>query len=172
MPTQLSLFTGILEYRHIWNLDKDGINEARDMTVILIEEAIASLRQWPVTLFDIARRKLRLTDGCDIPVDHVEEFKLIVDQLRDERFRLKDSIEAQGTYRLVFVNEEGNSSLGSGPRATAGFKLRDSDAGLAQDKQSLKMHFGAIERVITERGMPALSPMIRALKSGVIDDIH
>ena len=52
-----------------------------------------------------------------------------------------------------------------------GFMLRNSEAGLTQDKQAVKMHFGAIERVISDRNLPGLNPVIRALKSGVLDEM-
>jgi len=172
MPTQMRLFSGVLERRDVWGLDKNGLAEARDITHVLLGEAANGVRQWPVTLWDVARFKLGLPDSADVPVAQVVDFKNLVDQLRDERFRLKDAIESLGEYQLVFVNEEGGSSLAGGRRPTMGFQLRDSEAGLAHDKQQLKMHFGAIERVVAERHLEQLVPVMRSLRSGVLGEIQ
>jgi len=165
IPKQLELFEyeGEQSFRQIWDLNKNGIEDACNDLIQLLNEAQANppLRTFPITLFDIAKRRLRLDSNADIPPSLTKLFQTVVDQVRDERFRLKAKIEEQTEYRLVFVDDVGQTPINGG-RQTFGFDIRSSQAGFSDDRQQLNMALGKVKKVVGRR--PDLQQNISTLQ--------
>jgi len=139
MPEQLSLFPGVLKYRAVWTLKEIGVMKASDLIIELLNE-----RRGPVSEFDIAKRHMNLAPTAEIPDTQAELFATLVDQIHDERYRIKATVEDLSPYKLVIVDENGTSARHNGGRRAAGFDLRDTEVGRSDDALQFRMAFGSM----------------------------
>jgi hypothetical protein len=155
---QGDLFEGFMSYRPVWDLKKSGVKSAADLVVELLDEG-----RRPVTLFEIAKRRLNLSSDPVIPETLADHFTTLVDQIHDERYRIKACVEDTSSYRLVIVDGDGQPVRGHGRRQAGGFDVRESDVGRSDDAMQLTMSLGGIRAAVRRH------PELRA--EGTLDQL-
>jgi hypothetical protein len=145
-----------------WDMADWSCQEAAEIVIDLSVK-----NQLPIFFKDITAVRLGLALRVPVEMDMINLFDKTEDQIRDERDRIKNFVESLSPYRLVLINKYGQSAISGGYRQVAGFDLRDSDAGLQDDKLRIKMSKAAMIKALERQPELRNDPEIRAVILGV-----
>jgi hypothetical protein len=157
-PKQLSLtFPGHLTTRTLWELQIEGIDDAANIAIDLLNKGDKALFE------DIASIRCLLQPGELIPPEKALPWTENVVKIHDERHHIKDAIEERSEYRLVIIGEKGQSARLNGRGAACGFALRGSEAGIQDDKAQYKLAHGLMKAAIRRTPTLLHDPDVQAL---------
>ncbi len=167
MAFQLSLFPGEKTFRQSWVLESVGVLAAADLIIQLIQEGVL-----PVLEFDIAKKRMGIAADQDVPPAWAHTFADLLDQIHDERYRIKARVEEISEYRLVIVDQEGRSTRNGGHPVSAGFALRNSNAGAEDDYRQIRMSIGSAVAAINRHKELTNGPEAVAALMQLLDPIQ
>jgi hypothetical protein len=151
MKAEQMLFTfeAELSMEPHWILTEQGIDDAANIVIEQLKK-----KERPVYFNHVAAIRCGLEPNALVPQDKAKFFSDNRKKIHDDRYRIREAVEARSEYVLVVIGEKGESARMNGRAPAYGFDLRDSVAGAQDDKAQIRLGVGLIKKAFTRT--PAL----------------
>lgn len=144
----MDLFKAEEKTRTFWEMTRDGVREAADLVIELLQTG-AELASFGA----VVKRRMNLT-GDTVPDAMARDYADALDAVAEERLRIKEMVEEGSSFRLCVVDQNDSPAVRGGK--PFGFALRGSASGRLDEQVQAHMTVSKLQRIAERREQAGL----------------